>query len=43
MAEPTPDFGGPNPDEEVYGDETETNWMLRHLDEDDIRELTSKQ
>ncbi len=24
MAEPTPDFGGPNSDEEVYGKETET-------------------
>ena len=24
MAEPTPEFGGPNPDEEVYGKETET-------------------
>jgi hypothetical protein len=24
MAEPTPEFGGPNPDDEVYGTETET-------------------
>lgn len=24
MAEPTPEFGGPNPDEEVYGKESET-------------------
>jgi cobalamin biosynthesis protein CobT len=33
MAEPTPEFGGPNSDEEVYGDETETQTDVTPQDE----------
>jgi hypothetical protein len=37
MAEPTPEFGGPNSDEEVYGGETETNTDVTDtIDDDDI-------
>jgi hypothetical protein len=35
MAEPTPEFGGPNPDDEVYGTETETPDNVTASDEDD--------
>jgi len=44
MAEPTPDFGGPNSDEEVYGkeSETETNVDVTEPEDDDLESALGK-
>ena len=44
MAEPTPDFGGPNSDEEVYGKEaeTETNADVTEPEDDDLESALGK-
>jgi len=39
MAEPTPDFGGPNTDEEVYGSESETETNIDVTGEEGDEEL----
>ena len=39
MAEPTPEFGGPNSDEEVYGKETETTPDVTEPEEDNIDDV----
>lgn len=39
MAEPTPEFGGPNSDEEVYGKETETNTDVTEPEDDNLDDV----
>lgn len=39
MAEPTPEFGGPNPDEEVYGKETETSPDVTEPEEENLDDV----
>jgi len=39
MAEPTPEFGGPNPDEEVYGKETETSPEVTEPEEENLDDV----